>query len=91
MYAYTFTRAGKKPFNPVLGETYECERPDKGFHFIAEQVQHARAHPHRFGFFFSPHVSTQLLHTALVNFAGKPPPSGVGMPLRIQKLHTLAG
>lgn len=39
-YACTFTRAGKKPFNPVLGETYECERPDKGFRFIAEQVSH---------------------------------------------------
>ncbi|XP_060760991.1 oxysterol-binding protein-related protein 3a isoform X2 [Neoarius graeffei] len=40
MYACTFTRAGKKPFNPVLGETYECEHPDKGFCFIAEQVSH---------------------------------------------------
>ncbi|XP_053087411.1 oxysterol-binding protein-related protein 3a isoform X3 [Pangasianodon hypophthalmus] len=40
MYACTFTRAGKKPFNPVLGETYECERPDKGFRFISEQVSH---------------------------------------------------
>ncbi|XP_062867839.1 oxysterol-binding protein-related protein 3a isoform X2 [Trichomycterus rosablanca] len=39
-YACTFTRAGKKPFNPVLGETYECERPDKGFRFISEQVSH---------------------------------------------------
>ncbi|KAI5087243.1 oxysterol binding protein-like 3a isoform X1, partial [Silurus meridionalis] len=40
MYACTFTRAGKKPFNPVLGETYECEHPDKGFRFISEQVSH---------------------------------------------------
>lgn len=40
MYACTYTRAGKKPFNPVLGETYECERPDKGFRFISEQVSH---------------------------------------------------
>ncbi|XP_017337514.1 oxysterol-binding protein-related protein 3a isoform X2 [Ictalurus punctatus] len=39
-YACTFTRAGKKPFNPVLGETYECERPEKGFRFISEQVSH---------------------------------------------------
>ncbi|KAK1805310.1 hypothetical protein P4O66_019644 [Electrophorus voltai] len=39
-YACTYTRAGGKPFNPVLGETYECERPDKGFRFISEQVSH---------------------------------------------------
>ncbi len=37
-YACSFTRAGGKPFNPILGETYECLRPDKGFRFIAEQV-----------------------------------------------------
>ncbi|XP_075313323.1 oxysterol-binding protein-related protein 7 [Odontesthes bonariensis] len=29
-----------KPFNPVLGETYECIREDRGFHFISEQVCH---------------------------------------------------
>ncbi|XP_076157524.1 oxysterol-binding protein-related protein 3a [Alosa pseudoharengus] len=39
-YASTFHRAGGKPFNPVLGETYECDRPDKGFRFISEQVSH---------------------------------------------------
>ncbi|XP_034457005.1 oxysterol-binding protein-related protein 3-like [Hippoglossus hippoglossus] len=39
-YASSFHRAGSKPFNPVLGETYECDRPDKGFRFIAEQVSH---------------------------------------------------
>uniref|UniRef100_A0A672FQJ3 Oxysterol-binding protein n=1 Tax=Salarias fasciatus TaxID=181472 RepID=A0A672FQJ3_SALFA len=39
-YMSTYHRAGCKPFNPVLGETYECDRPDKGFRFIAEQVSH---------------------------------------------------
>uniref|UniRef100_A0A673L1X2 Oxysterol-binding protein n=1 Tax=Sinocyclocheilus rhinocerous TaxID=307959 RepID=A0A673L1X2_9TELE len=39
-YACSFTRAGGKPFNPILGETYECLRPDTGIHFIAEQVSH---------------------------------------------------
>ncbi|XP_015267917.1 PREDICTED: oxysterol-binding protein-related protein 7 [Gekko japonicus] len=39
-YASTYFRAGSKPFNPVLGETYECVRPDKGFCFISEQVCH---------------------------------------------------
>uniref|UniRef100_A0A8C9VND8 Oxysterol-binding protein n=1 Tax=Scleropages formosus TaxID=113540 RepID=A0A8C9VND8_SCLFO len=39
-YASSCYRAGAKPFNPVLGETYECIRPEKGFRFIAEQVSH---------------------------------------------------
>ncbi len=38
-YSSTYTRAGTKPFNPLLGETYECVREDKGFRFIAEQVR----------------------------------------------------
>ncbi|KAG7250905.1 hypothetical protein CRUP_019185 [Coryphaenoides rupestris] len=37
-YASSYYRAGGKPFNPVLGETYECDRPDKGFRFVAEQA-----------------------------------------------------
>lgn len=37
-YASTYTRAGQKPFNPLLGETYECIREDKGWKFVAEQV-----------------------------------------------------
>uniref|UniRef100_A0AAQ4R4J2 Oxysterol-binding protein n=1 Tax=Gasterosteus aculeatus aculeatus TaxID=481459 RepID=A0AAQ4R4J2_GASAC len=39
-YASSYYRTGGKPFNPVLGETYECERPDKGLRFVAEQVSH---------------------------------------------------
>uniref|UniRef100_A0A8C4R8F3 Oxysterol-binding protein n=1 Tax=Eptatretus burgeri TaxID=7764 RepID=A0A8C4R8F3_EPTBU len=38
--ACTATRAGRKPFNPLLGETYECVREDHGFKFHAEQVSH---------------------------------------------------
>ena len=30
----------KKPFNPVLGETYEFIDPHYNTHFIAEQVSH---------------------------------------------------
>jgi hypothetical protein len=37
-YGSSYFRAGSKPFNPLLGETYECIREDKGFRFIAEQV-----------------------------------------------------
>ena len=37
-YSGTQHRAGNKPFNPILGETYECVREDKSFKFVAEQV-----------------------------------------------------
>lgn len=39
-YSSSSYRAGHKPFNPLLGETYECDREDKGFKFISEQVSH---------------------------------------------------
>ncbi|CAG5123391.1 unnamed protein product, partial [Candidula unifasciata] len=39
-YASSYYREGHKPFNPLLGETYECIREDKGWRFIAEQVSH---------------------------------------------------
>uniref|UniRef100_A0ABM0GUL0 Oxysterol-binding protein n=1 Tax=Saccoglossus kowalevskii TaxID=10224 RepID=A0ABM0GUL0_SACKO len=39
-YASSQHRAGQKPFNPMLGETYECIRDDKGFKFVSEQVSH---------------------------------------------------
>ena len=37
-------RALRKPFNPMLGETYEMVREDLGFRFVAEKVSH---HPVR--------------------------------------------
>lgn len=37
-------RAIRKPFNPMLGETYELVREDLGYRFIAEKVSH---HPVR--------------------------------------------
>jgi len=39
-YAGTIHRSVKKPFNPLLGETYENIRDDKGFKFISEKVSH---------------------------------------------------
>ncbi|KAH9864135.1 hypothetical protein J1614_010069 [Plenodomus biglobosus] len=33
-------RAIRKPFNPMLGETYELVREDKGYRFFAEKVVH---------------------------------------------------
>ncbi|KAH8406978.1 hypothetical protein KR222_002140, partial [Zaprionus bogoriensis] len=39
-YATTTVRTGK-PFNPLLGETYECDRMDDlGWRCVAEQVSH---------------------------------------------------
>ncbi|KFD65521.1 hypothetical protein M514_01429 [Trichuris suis] len=39
-YATTVARTGK-PFNPLLGETYECDRmDDMGWRSISEQVSH---------------------------------------------------
>ncbi|KAH8407179.1 hypothetical protein KR222_009978 [Zaprionus bogoriensis] len=39
-YATTTNRTGK-PFNPLLGETYECDRTDDlGWRCLAEQVSH---------------------------------------------------
>lgn len=33
-------RSIRKPFNPMLGETYELVREDKNFRFVAEKVSH---------------------------------------------------
>lgn len=38
-YASTIGRVAK-PFNPLLGETFEYVRPDKGYRFYIEQVSH---------------------------------------------------
>ena len=37
-------RAIRKPFNPMLGETFELVREDRGFRFLAEKISH---HPVR--------------------------------------------
>ncbi|XP_057717449.1 oxysterol-binding protein-related protein 7-like [Corythoichthys intestinalis] len=39
-YAWASWRYRYKPFNPVLGETYENHREDRGFRYISEQVSH---------------------------------------------------
>lgn len=40
-YAWASWRYRYKPFNPVLGETYENHREDRGFHYVSEQVMTA--------------------------------------------------
>ncbi|KAM4598582.1 oxysterol-binding protein-related protein 7-like isoform 2-T5 [Polymixia lowei] len=39
-YAWASWRNRYKPFNPVLGETYENHREDRGFRYVSEQVSH---------------------------------------------------
>nr|CAG8548579.1 1402_t:CDS:2 [Entrophospora candida] len=39
-YASSQYRTGRKPFNPLHGETYELVHPVKGFKFISEKVSH---------------------------------------------------
>jgi len=39
-YASTKLRASRKPFNPLLGETFECVREQKHMRFLAEKVVH---------------------------------------------------
>ena len=38
-YSSTIGRIAK-PFNPMLGETFEYVRPDRGYRYISEQVSH---------------------------------------------------
>jgi len=38
-YSTASFRNRYKPFNPVLGETYECMRDDMGFRLVCEQVK----------------------------------------------------
>ncbi|KAL8817505.1 MAG: hypothetical protein Q9223_003668 [Gallowayella weberi] len=39
-YSRVKERAIRKPFNPMLGETFELVREDRGFRFVAEKVTH---------------------------------------------------
>jgi hypothetical protein len=39
-YSSSNYRTGAKNFNPLLGETYELVRPDKGWKYVGEQVSH---------------------------------------------------
>ncbi|KAL8927052.1 MAG: hypothetical protein Q9208_002598 [Pyrenodesmia sp. 3 TL-2023] len=39
-YSRVKERAVRKPFNPMLGETFELVREDRGFRFVAEKVSH---------------------------------------------------
>ncbi|XP_035037255.1 oxysterol-binding protein-related protein 7 [Hippoglossus stenolepis] len=81
-YAWASWRNHYKPFNPVLGETYESHREERGFHFISEQVSHhppisaCHAESENFAFWQDQRwknkfwgKSMEVLSSALVNVA----------------------
>ncbi|XP_050730944.1 oxysterol-binding protein-related protein 3-like isoform X4 [Eriocheir sinensis] len=65
-YASSIYRAAHKPFNPLLGESFECIREDKGFRFVAEQVSHhppvsaCYAKSHNFTFWQDVRIKTKF-------------------------------
>ena len=40
LYALYYLVLTDDQFNPLLGETFECIREDRGFRFISEKVSH---------------------------------------------------
>jgi hypothetical protein len=65
-YASSQYRTGRKPFNPMMNETYENIRPDKGFRFISEKVSHSplviasHAESRNFKFWQSTHIKSKF-------------------------------
>ncbi|XP_072224392.1 oxysterol-binding protein-related protein 7-like [Leuresthes tenuis] len=81
-YAWASWRNRYKPFNPVLGETYENHREDRGFHYVSEQVSHhppisaCHAHSENFTFWQDQRwknkfwgKSVEIISSGLVNVA----------------------
>ncbi|XP_076007782.1 oxysterol-binding protein-related protein 7 [Genypterus blacodes] len=79
-YSTATFRNRYKPVNPVLGETFECIREDRGFHLISEQVCHhppisaCHAHSQNFSFWQDQRwknkfwgKSLEILPTGMVN------------------------
>uniref|UniRef100_A0A8D3DC17 Oxysterol binding protein-like 7 n=1 Tax=Scophthalmus maximus TaxID=52904 RepID=A0A8D3DC17_SCOMX len=64
-YSAATFRNRYKPFNPVLGETYECVREDRGFRFISEQFSNLRFPSRWKNKFWG--KSLEILPTGMVN------------------------
>lgn len=60
-----------KPFNPLLGETYEADYPDKGLRFFSEKVR-----------FFLPTEKACFFLPLLVNFYLKILESKLNSPVK---------
>jgi len=79
-YASTKDRSCK-PFNPLLGETYEADYPDKGIRFISEKVQlyisiilfMKNATCTRPFYLLENNIYTQKIHHSSVSFAQREP------------------
>lgn len=67
-YASSYYRGGSKNFNPLLGESFELIRPDKGWKYIAEQVSHhppiSTSHCHSKSF-----IHEQGMHLHFINIS----------------------
>ena len=83
-FALNYHRAGRKPFNPILGETYECVREDKGFKFIAEQVWPS----HTYSCHYTAKWDAPLIITPPP--VGEPSPAHRCLSLHIPQLQLLA-
>ncbi|KAI9597519.1 Oxysterol-binding protein-domain-containing protein [Syncephalis fuscata] len=91
-YSSTLGRIAK-PFNPLLGETFEYVRPDKKYRYISEQVSH---HPPisachcdspNYSFFAEVNVRSKFLGNTLEMH-----PSGVShLVLKVPKEHIRGG
>ncbi|XP_016889396.1 oxysterol-binding protein-related protein 7 isoform X1 [Cynoglossus semilaevis] len=81
-YSSATFRNRYKPFNPILGETFECIREDRGFKYISEQVCHhppisaCHAESEKFSFWQDQRwknkfwgKSLEILPTGMVNVA----------------------
>uniref|UniRef100_A0A8D3CG00 Oxysterol-binding protein n=1 Tax=Scophthalmus maximus TaxID=52904 RepID=A0A8D3CG00_SCOMX len=67
-YAWASWRFRSKPFNPVLGETYESHREDRGFQYTSEQVTAGRGIYQRWKYKFWG-KSVEILSSGMVNVA----------------------
>ncbi|KAI3641018.1 hypothetical protein MIR68_001896 [Amoeboaphelidium protococcarum] len=69
-YSSTQGRAGK-PFNPLLGETFEYVRRDKNFRYLSEQVSHhppisaCHCESDSYAFWAQAHLKTRFRGTSL--------------------------
>ncbi len=87
-YAWASWRYRYKPFNPVLGETYESQREDRGFHYISEQVTSIEGYRHMMT--KPQHLGLEQTDAVLYVLSGQPSPAHLCLPCRIRKLHFLA-
>jgi len=71
-------RSSRKPFNPLLGETYEAVRPDKG----KSSLGCARAR----GFWLAADAHLSLLRVQVHRGEGVAPPAGDGVPHRLARV-----